>query len=223
MKSWDKSPATKCKVIFDTEGVQYSVDGSKSKRDRVCPEPNNFPKRLREKKPHRRWCTTGSDYKRWGWGINKNLSCASIGSYGLYDGVGPIFERQTLPEIFYPKFHTRQRRKTTAYHDKVCKSTQKWADDDHQDRQTTVSNQQSTRLCQYFRSLATRLCKYYCRSCSTRGEILAESFACSCPWLTKLTVPPGGGWYELTRLKIPTRNTQISEHPSMKHPPPPRG
>ena len=67
---------------------------------------------------------------------------------------------------------------TTTYHDKASNRRQKRVDDDRQHRKTTASNQQSTYLCQYFRSLATRIYKYHCRSCSTRGAIDAQSFAC---------------------------------------------
>ena len=67
---------------------------------------------------------------------------------------------------------------TTTYHDKVCKRQQKWLDDDRQHRQTTASNQQSTKRHFYLRLLATRWCKCHYCSCSTRGDIVTESFAC---------------------------------------------
>ena len=71
---------------------------------------------------------------------------------------------------------------TNEYYDKESKSTQKWLDDDRQHRQTTASNQQSTTFCSYFRSYETRLCKFHCCSCSTRGDIILEGFACQ--WCT---------------------------------------
>ena len=71
--------------------------------------------------------------------------------------------------------------KMNEYNDKASKSTQKWADDDCQQWQTTASNQHSVVFFHYLRSLATRLCKCHRRICSTRGTIDTESFACSCP------------------------------------------
>ena len=38
----------------------------------------------------------------------------------------------------------QQRKESDQYHGKVCKRLQKWADHDCRQRQTTVSNQQST-------------------------------------------------------------------------------
>ena len=78
--------------------------------------------------------------------------------------------------------------KTNEYHDKASKSTQKWLDNDRQQRQTTASNQQSTIFCRYFRWWETRLCKFHRRSCSTRGEIVLESLHANRTRLTKLTV-----------------------------------
>ena len=71
--------------------------------------------------------------------------------------------------------------KNRLYYDKVCKSTQKWADDDRQYRQTKKDNQQSIKKRIQFAARGTRLCKFHRRSCSTGGAIDAQSFECSCP------------------------------------------
>ena len=96
----------------------------------------------------------------------------------MYDGLGSIFVRQTLPEILLPKFHARQRRKIDIYYDKASNRLPKWTDDDRQHRRTTTIIQQSMSMHFYLRLLATRICKFHYCSCSTRGDIVTESFAC---------------------------------------------
>ena len=96
----------------------------------------------------------------------------------MYDGLGSIFVRQTLPEILLPEFHARQRRKIDIYYDKASNRLPKWTDDDRQHRRTTTIIQQSMSMRFYLRLLATRICKFHCHSCSTRGDIVTESFAC---------------------------------------------
>ena len=77
--------------------------------------------------------------------------------------------------------------KTNEYYDKASKSTQNCLDDDHQQRQTGQSNQQSTRNWHYLRWWDTRLGKCHRRICSTRGAIDAQSLHANRTRLTKLT------------------------------------
>ena len=78
-----------------------------------CPssEPNTFPKQRREKKPHPRWWTTGSDYDRQRRGINNLPFFVPSWSNTLYVGVGLMFERLILPKKSFEKIRTLQRRK----------------------------------------------------------------------------------------------------------------
>ena len=67
---------------------------------------------------------------------------------------------------------------TNEYYDKASNRLPKWTDDDRQHRRTTTIIQQSMSMRFYLRLLATRICKFHCHSCSTRGDIVTESFAC---------------------------------------------
>ena len=53
-----------------------------------------------------------------------------------------------------------------------------WADNDRQQQQTGQSNQQPMSFWCYLRSFETRIRKFHCCSCSTRWDIVQESFAC---------------------------------------------
>ena len=66
--------------------------------------------------------------------------------------------------------------------------TQKWLDNDHEQRQTTASNQQSTTFYSFFRPCETRICKFHCHRCSARWDIVRESLHVNYTQLTKLTV-----------------------------------
>ena len=87
-----------------------------------------------------------------------------------------VREPDPSQEIDAPVSRTTPTKHRFCY-DKVRKRQEKRADDDRQHRQTTVSNQQSTKRHVYLRLLATRICKWYCRICSTRGAIDTQSFA----------------------------------------------
>ena len=96
----------------------------------------------------------------------------------MHDGVGLIFERQIPPKKSTLPFHTQRRRKMTINHYKASNRRRKWLDNHCHHRQAGQSNQQSTSIWRYLGSCETRLCKFHCRSCSTRGAIVLESFAC---------------------------------------------
>ena len=109
------------------------------------------------------------------------------------DGKSRIYEQESLLEIMgftmalvscsRARLFSRNRRPRFTHdndeNEQISRqskqSTQKWLDNDCQDRQTTANNQQSTSYWHYLRSIATRLCKCHHRSCSTRGEIDALS------------------------------------------------
>ena len=127
----------------------------------------------------------------------------------MYDGLGSIFVRQTLPEILLPKFHARQRRKIDIYYDKASNRLPKWTDDDRQHRRTTTIIQQSMSMRFYLRLLATRICKFHCHSCSTRGDIVTESFACQ-RYVTNQT--DGTYLNDYSNLNIETTTVSLVSH-----------
>ena len=87
-----------------------------------------------------------------------------------------------LLQQLYGSYHARPTREKLGW--RKCnlifdtEGVQKRSVDDRQHRETLASNQQSTSEPFYLRSCETRLCKSCYCSCSTRGEIDAQSFAC---------------------------------------------
>ena len=166
----------------------YRDGKTEAKWDGLCPEPNNFRKRRKEKN------TTSTM-------VNEQRQLRTIEKSNQQSS--NLYQCRKLWVVRWRWSHFRApdpsrdinvetfrsaTTETTTYHDKASNWRQKRVDNDRQHRKTTTSNQQSTNLCQYFRSLATRIYKYHCRSCSTRGDILAESLHANRTRLTKWTV-----------------------------------
>ena len=114
-----------------------------------------------------------------------------------------MFGRLFLPKKSTPPFHTQQRRKIDFYYDKASKSTKKKEGWRWPSRPADYDKQSTTNLDEV-RSWVTRICKYHHRSFSTKGDIDAQSFACSCTRLTKLMV-----FSTTTRLLLLLRNWWI--------------